>query len=243
MQDFDFVSQPRTMADIIEISHQSLHAQVAQRLRTLLIEGHIAPGSKLNERELSERLRVSRTPLREAIRMLAAEGLVELLTNRGAIAVRLSEQDVHDTFEVLAGLEAQSGALAAQRIAPPALQELQALHYEMLACYTRQDLSGYYRINAQIHQAINRAAANPVLERTYTQINARVQALRFKSNQDAAKWKRAVAEHEQMLAALQARDAAAMAQLLTTHLMHKRDAVMELMRTGQLKGQGQEART
>ena len=80
------------------ISRPTLHEQVAQQLREMLVEGRIAPGAKLNERELSEVLKVSRTPLREAIKMLAAEGLVELLPNRGAISVELSESDVHHTF-------------------------------------------------------------------------------------------------------------------------------------------------
>src|SRR5256885_14807839 len=79
------------MAEIIEISRAALHEQVADRLRSMLIEGRIAPGAKLNERELCEQLGVSRTPLREAIKLLAAEGLADLLPNRGAIAVKLSE--------------------------------------------------------------------------------------------------------------------------------------------------------
>src|SRR5437868_1065177 len=133
-------------AEVITIPRAALHVQVAQRLRQMLVEGRIAPGAKLNERELSELLNVSRTPLREAIKMLAAEGLVELLPNRGAVAVSLSEADVLNTFEVMAGLEAQSGELAAQRITERELTEVQAMHFEMLAAYKRQDLSAYYAI-------------------------------------------------------------------------------------------------
>ena len=155
------------MAEIIDLSRLALHDQVASRLRTMLIEGRIAPGAKLNERELCEQLRVSRTPLREAIKLLAAEGLVDLLPNRGAVAVKLTEADVLHTFEVLAGLEAMSGELAAQRITDAELAEMRAMHYEMMACFTRRDLSGYYRLNARIHAAINAAAKNPVLTSTY----------------------------------------------------------------------------
>ncbi len=125
------------MAQIIEISRQALHDQVVARLRTMLVEGRIAPGAKLNERELCELLRVSRTPLREAIKLLAAEGLVDLLPNRGAVAVKLSEADVLNTFEVLAAIEGQSGELAAQRVTDAELAELRALHYEMMASYAR----------------------------------------------------------------------------------------------------------
>ena len=208
----------------------ALHEQVAVQLRQMLVESAIAPGEKLNERELAEQLQVSRTPLREAIRMLAAEGLVELLPNRGAIAVRLSEADIANTFEVMAGLEAQSGELAAQRITPDALAEIQAMHFEMMAAYTRRDLSNYYRLNSAIHSAINAAAANPVLTQTYRQVNARLQSLRFRSNQDVDKWKLAVQDHVRMIDALSARDAAAMREVLVTHLLNKRDVVIAQLR-------------
>jgi DNA-binding GntR family transcriptional regulator len=217
-------------AEIIAIPRAALHEQVAHRLRQMLVENRIAPGAKLNERELSEVLKVSRTPLREAIKMLAAEGLVELLTNRGAIAVELTEADVLNTFEVMAGLEAQSGELAAQRITDAELLEIKAMHFEMLAAYTRRDLPAYYRLNSAIHSAINAAAKNPVLTVTYQQVNARLQALRFRSNQDGEKWKAAVKEHEQMISALEARDAAAMRKVLLDHLVHKRDVVIEQLR-------------
>ena len=218
-------------ADIISIPRAALHEQVAHRLRQMLVENRIAPGGKLNERELSEVLQVSRTPLREAIKMLAAEGLVELLPNRGAIAVELSETDVLNTFEVMAGLEAQSGELAAQRITDAEVIEIKAMHFEMLAAYTRRDLPAYYRLNSAIHSAINAAAKNPVLAATYRQLNARLQALRFRSNQDEEKWAAAVAEHARMIDALDARDAAAMRAVLLEHLNNKLEVVLAQLRS------------
>jgi DNA-binding GntR family transcriptional regulator len=214
----------------LPIPRPVLHEQVAGRLRQMLVEGVIAPGAKLNERALCEELSISRTPLREAIKMLAAEGLVELLPNRGSVALQLSEADVRHTFEVMAGLESLSGELAAQRITDAQLAEIKALHYEMLAAYTRRDLSTYYRLNAAIHRCINLAAHNPVLTATYNQVNARLQALRFRSNQDGEKWKHAVEEHEAMVKALEARDAAALRQVLMSHLDNKREVVMEQLR-------------
>jgi len=217
-------------ADIVSIPRAALHEQAATRLRRMLVENLIPPGAKLNERELAEVLQVSRTPLREAIKMLAAEGLVELLPNRGAIALALTEEDVRNTFEVMAGLEALSGELAARRITEGELAEIRAMQFEMMAAYTRRDLSAYYRLNARIHDAINAAAKNPVLAVTYNQVNARLQALRFRSNQDGEKWKRAVKEHETMIEALTARDPDAMRQVLLAHLNHKRDVVLEQLR-------------
>jgi DNA-binding GntR family transcriptional regulator len=217
-------------AEIIAIPRPALHEQAAHRLRQMLVENRIAPGAKLNERELSEVLNVSRTPLREAIKMLAAEGLVELLPNRGAIALALSEADVVNTFEVMAGLEAQSGELAAQRITDAELNEIKAMQFEMMAAHTRRDLPAYYRLNAAIHSAINAAAKNPVLAATYNQVNARLQALRFRSNQDEEKWRDALQEHEQMVAALSARDPAAMRAVMSMHLAHKLATVIQQLR-------------
>jgi DNA-binding GntR family transcriptional regulator len=229
-------------AQVISIPRAALHEQVTQRLRQMLVEGRIAPGAKLNERELAQVLQVSRTPLREAIKMLAAEGLVELLPNRGAIAVALSEADVLNTFELMAGLEGLSGELAAQRITAAELAEIRAMHFEMMGAYTRADLSNYYRINALIHSAINAAAKNPVLTGTYQQVNARLQALRFRSNQDGEKWSRAMKEHEKMVDALAARDGAAMRAVLQAHLENKRDVVIQQLRRAagaQAAGAGQ----
>jgi len=222
------------MADIISIPRQVLHQQVFTRLRQLIVENHIKPGSKLNERALCEQLEVSRTPLREAIKMLAAEGLVELLPNRGAVARQLSVQDVADTFELIAGLEGLSGELAAQRITAAELAEIRALHYEMLAAYTRRDLPTYYSLNAVIHNHINAAARNPVLAQTYRSVNARLQALRFRSNADEARWARAMDEHEKIRELLAARDAAGLRELLSRHLLNKRDDVLALMAAGEL---------
>ncbi len=224
------------MADILSIPRRVLHQEVAVRLRQRIVEGHLAPGAKLNERELSELLQVSRTPLREAIKMLAAEGLVALLPNRGAVVVQLSEQDVADAFEVIAGLEGQSGELAAQRIGVAQLAEIRALHYEMLAAFTRRDLATYYRLNALIHTHINAAAGSRVLTQTWANLNARLQALRFRSNFDEAKWQRAMQEHDRMIELLADRDAAGLRALMTAHLLHKRDAVLEQLRAGQPGG-------
>jgi DNA-binding GntR family transcriptional regulator len=222
------------VAKVVAIERQGLHQQVAQRLRQRIIEGQMSPGAKLNERELSEQLAVSRTPLREAIKMLAAEGLVLLQPNRGAVVAQMSAQDVADTFEVIAGLEGHGGELAAQRIGVAQLAEMRALHYEMLAAYTRRDLPTYYRLNAAIHNAINAAAGNAVLVETYRQVNARLQALRFRSNFDERKWAVAVQEHEQMIELLSERNAPALRRLLEQHVRHKRDAVLELMHNGGL---------
>ena len=176
----------------------------------MLVEGAIAPGAKLNERELAEQLQVSRTPLREAIKMLAAEGLVELLPNRGAVAVQLTERATSPTpSRSSPGSKASRANWRRSASRDAELAEIRALHYEMLAAYTRRDLSDLLpHQRARSTTTINAAARNPVLTQTYRTVNARLQALRFRSNFDEAKWKRAVKEHERMIELLGARDGA-----------------------------------
>jgi DNA-binding GntR family transcriptional regulator len=207
----------------------TLPQAAAERLRTLIIEGVLAPGARLNERELCEQLGVSRTPLREAFRMLAADGLVVQLPNRGAQVVALSREDVRHAFEVMASLEGLAGELAAGRVTDGDLSDLNALQTEMEAAHRRRDLPAYYRINRAIHDRINAIAANPVLAQTYRTLNARLHALRFRSNLVTAKWDRAVAEHRSMIAALAARDRAGLRELLTRHLHAKLQVVLETM--------------
>ncbi len=209
-----------------EVARDTLQQRVAAKLRQMLIEGTLEPGAKLNERVLCERLSVSRTPLREAIRLLAAEGLVTLDPNRGAFAASLSADEVAGAFDVIAALEGLAGEQAATRITDPELAELRALQLEMQASFERRDLAAYYRLNARIHELINAAARNPVLTGTWRQLNARLHALRFRSNQDEDKWARALREHAAMVEALQARDAAAMRALMVAHLHSKRDVVL-----------------
>jgi len=204
----------------------TLPGSTAHRLRELIIEGELPAGTRLNERALCDRLGISRTPLREAFRLLAAEGLVTLHPNRGAQVVQLSTEDIRESFEVMSALEALSGELACRHITAAEVAEIKALTFEMLASHARKDLPAYYRVNRLIHDRINLAARNRLLTQTYRTLNLRIQNLRFRSNLDRDKWNRAAREHAQMVEALEARDGARLAALLRKHLHQKGEAVL-----------------
>lgn len=218
------------------IARLTLPEAAAERLRTLIIEGVLAPGAKLNERELSEQLGVSRTPLREAFRMLAGDGLLVQLPNRGAQVVAMSREDVQHAFEVMGALEAFAGELAVSRVTDGDIADLRALQAEMEAAHSRHDLPAYYQINRVIHDRLNAIAANPVLTHTYRTLNTRLHALRFRSNLNIAKWNQAVAEHRDMIAALAARDGPALRDVLIKHLRAKQQAVLESMNNEKMPG-------
>jgi DNA-binding GntR family transcriptional regulator len=206
--------------------HATLSHTATARLRDMIVEGRIAAGARLNERVLTEELQVSRTPLREAFKILAGEGLVELQPQRGAVVATLAVADIEAAFEVMADLEGLAGELAAARIEPHELAEIRALQFDMLASHARRDLRGYFRANMGIHAKINAAAKNPVLTETFQRLNQRIYSTRYRSNLSHERWDQAIAEHTAILRLLEARDGAGLRALLTRHLLNKRDAIV-----------------
>jgi DNA-binding GntR family transcriptional regulator len=226
MQDSDFSMSTEGLKQLPKLARQRLHDTVVEHLRNFIIEGTLGAGTKLNERELCETLGISRTPLREALKVLAAEGLIEISPNRGASVARMSELEIREAFELMSGLEAFAGELACERITADELDEIKALHYAMIVCKNQNDLPGYYQRNRAIHDLINLAARNSALRQTYMALNWRIQALRFRSNLQTPKWDRAVHDHEEMIQALEARDGKRLSAILRQHLLAKRDALM-----------------
>ncbi|WP_296257756.1 MULTISPECIES: GntR family transcriptional regulator [unclassified Pseudomonas] len=230
MQKGEEFAQQGTARPMLKVERQRLHDVVVEHLRSFITEGVLAPGKKLNERELCETLGISRTPLREALKVLAVEGLIEINPNRGATVARMTELEIRETFELMSGIEAFAGELACERITAEELDEIKALHYAMVVSKNQNDLPGYYQRNHAIHELINKAARNTALRQVYLSLNRRIQALRFLSNQQAPKWERALHDHEQMLEALQARDGKRLGSILRHHLLEKRDAIMLMVR-------------
>jgi DNA-binding GntR family transcriptional regulator len=214
------------MQALAPISRRPLHEETIDRLRDLIVHGDLAPGVRLNERVLCERLGISRTPLREAIKLLASEGLVELLPNRGAIVSRLDPAALAETLEVMGALESLAGELACRRASKPRIAEIRALHEKMLARHARGDLTGYFRYNQAIHMEIVEASGNAKLAMMYRQMNANVRRARYMANLSKERWDAAVREHEAIIAALEARDATQLRQLLQDHLAQKLAAVI-----------------
>ena len=206
-----------------------LHDQVVTRLRDLIVEGKIPPGSRVPERELCERFDISRTPLREAMKVLAWEGLLELSPNRGASVTEVSIEAVDEVFPVMGSLEALSGELACRHITDTEVDAIEACHQRMVEHYRRQQLDGYFRCNQEIHEAILGAARNPTLTRTYQGLSGRVRRMRYIANLKPSRWEQAVAEHEDMLRALHERNGEALARILHTHLKNKLDTVKDYL--------------
>jgi DNA-binding GntR family transcriptional regulator len=201
------------------ISRQSLHGAATERLRDMIIQNELAPGQRVPERQLCELLGISRTPLREALKVLAAEGLVELLPNRGSTVAPLTVDDLDRTIAVMAPLEYLAGELAAAHITDEQINEIRALHFEMLACHSRGQLPEYFRLNQAIHANLLAATDNAVLALVWRGLNGRIRRYRFMANLAQDRWDEAVKEHREILPALEARDGARLGELLKSHLL------------------------
>lgn len=201
----------------------SLHDEILARLRDYIVEGHVADGGRLSERQLCEMLGVSRTPLREALKVLAAEGLVELLPNRGARVRPLGAADIHELFDLMGGLEGLAGRLACEKISDEDVEKIEQFHHEMYGFYMRQDMQGYFRMNQLIHRAIVDAAANATLHATYESLAGRIRRVRFSANfaRKRERWSEAMREHELILDALRRRAGSELSDILFQHLRNK----------------------
>ena len=201
------------------IQRTALHDTLVSRLRDMIIEGELAPGSRMHESQLGEQLGVSRTPLREAIKYLASEGLVELVPSRGAVVKRFTGKDVHDMIIVLKSLEELAGTLACVTATDEEIARVRKIHNEMLRCYQARDRLSYYKLNQAIHTEISLLTHNEALASMQALLQSRLKRIRFIGHEGPEKWAAAVAEHEEMITALEARDGKALSEVLGRHLL------------------------
>ncbi|MCJ2082785.1 GntR family transcriptional regulator, partial [Methylobacterium sp. J-090] len=201
------VADESAVAPPVALASASLHGTLLAQLRDYIVEGNLAPGARVPERALCERFGISRTPLREALKVLASEGLIDLLPNRGARVRQLDAGEMVALFDVMGGLEALAGRLACEEITETAYAEIERLHHAMYASYLRRDLHGYFAANQTIHDRIVQAADNEPLATTYANFAGRLRRVRYAANldKDRDRWGEAMREHEEILDALHRR--------------------------------------
>lgn len=216
-------------SDLGRISRTSLHDTIVGRLRDMIIEGALEPGTRLHEGQLGEQLGVSRTPLREAIKYLASEGLVELIPSRGATVRRFDRKDVHDMLIVIRELEHLAGRLACEAGTDAGIAAVRRAHDAMMERYRAGDRLAYYKLNQEIHTRIVELSGNSALTHVHAGLQMRLKRVRFIAHEGAEKWAAAVAEHEEMIVALEKRDGPALAEILTRHLSRAWERVEDML--------------
>lgn len=201
------------------IERRSLHRDVADQIRDMIVEGELPPGERINEGALSEQFGISRTPLREALKVLASEGLVELRPNRGTRVSAITPEEVGELFEAVSGIERLAGELAALRMTERDIERLKALHERMERHYEAGERHEYFRLNQQIHNTIVSLAGNSVLEATHASLMVRVRRARYLAIQSPERWHESVQEHRAIMQALEARDSAVAGDLILNHVL------------------------
>ena len=211
----------RTDCAAVPVSRRGkLHGSAVQTLRAMIVAGQIRPGEPLREQELCEELGISRTPLREALRTLAREGLVKLFPNRSAICAPVDIDEVGDLFQTISHIESLGAMLACQRAPDADIEAIFALHQRMMKWFAQRNLRRYIEANQAIHRKLMQASRNVVLIELWELLVPRVERARLIANLDPQRWHAAADEHEQMLVALKARDGNALAVLMSDHYLN-----------------------
>lgn len=213
------------------IARRPLAEELADRLRDLIVEGEMAPGERIAEKALCDRFGVSRTPLREALKMLAREGLVTLTPNRGAAVAELTMADLEEAFPIMGALEALAGELACEEATDGEIAELRALHEAMAEARGSGERARYLTLNDRFHAALAAAARNSTLAETQAALDRRIRRGRRRASVSDARWTQAIAEHAEIVSALERRDAPELATVLRRHMRNKLAALRAMAAT------------
>ncbi|PKU24250.1 GntR family transcriptional regulator [Telmatospirillum siberiense] len=211
------------------IRRASLHDEIVLRLREMILTGSLPAGNRVPEAHLCETLGISRTPLREALKVLASEGLIELRPNRGSVVAEIDATAVQAMFEIMESFEEMIGVLACRRASDAELRDIDDLHQSLKELHRTNDLAGYFHANQTIHLRIMEAAHNPVLVPIYEGLSIKIRRARYMANYDAMRWRESLDEHEKLNAALQNRDASRLAVLLREHMRVTGEAVIKAL--------------
>ena len=219
------------MVDPIPLRGTSLHDGVAARLRAMLFDNQLQPGQWVDEKALAAAWQISRTPLREALKVLAAEGLVELVPQRGCRVVELSEDDADALFPVMALLEGRCAHEAALRATDDDLRALRRLHEDLERHAAAQDIDGYYRVNHLFHSRVQQLAHNRWLDRCTGDLRKFVRLMRGVQLSLPGRIAASLKEHRALIDALETRDAERAERAMNAHLMAQLVALKKLRRT------------
>jgi DNA-binding GntR family transcriptional regulator len=217
--------------EVNSISRRHLHDELLTRLRDCIIEGELRPGAKIPEKQLCERFGVSRTPLREALKVLAYEGLVILNHNRGSLVKPLSLQDLRYAFPIYGQLEALAGEIACERLSNRDIDAIGKLHDRMVAHYKKRDMKGQVAVNELIHEKLQIGSGNRNLVQLIRGVSSRIRRARMALIIPATRLPAAIAEHEQIMTALERREPTQVSRAIRLHIENSfraiRDAFVE----------------
>ncbi|MDP3701852.1 MAG: GntR family transcriptional regulator [Hylemonella sp.] len=202
----------------VSLSHRALYEEVAELLRQRIFRRELEPGSWIDELKIAEAYGISRTPLREALKVLAAEGLVTMKVRRGAYVTEVNEKDLSDVYHLLALLESDAAAVVAGRATPAQLQDLQALHEELeAAARGTPDRDRFFEINERFHMRLLEIADNRWRDQMVADLRKVMKLNRQNSLLKSGRIVESLAEHRAIMAALLAHDPSGAMQRMQEH--------------------------
>jgi DNA-binding GntR family transcriptional regulator len=221
--------EAHSMSETAKISRRALHDELAQLIRAMIIGGELSPGQRINEQALCARFLVSRTPLREALKVLSAERLVRLLPNRGAVVACITHAEADDLMLILGVLMTLAAELACARMSEREVAEIRANYQSMIDDLQRGEKSSYLELDRAIHSAIFKAAGNTALADIHHLRETRLGSVLSVVDTPPPRWHEAVEDHRRMVEALEARDAAAFARIAREHTRHQAEVVRQAL--------------
>jgi len=221
---------PTRMSSPPQRPRLSLHEETVGRLREMILEGVLPPGGWIAEMKLCNDLGISRTPLREALKVLASENLVTLLPNRGAVVTDIRADEIVELFEIMEALEGLIAHLTIAHAGDDDIAVLQTMHKSMVKRHVEGNRLAYFDLNQTIHQRIADLTGNRSLANAYAGFAGKIKRARYLANLSDARWAESVREHERFMAALANRDAMMFATLLQEHSRRTGAVVCERLR-------------
>ena len=206
----------------LSLAPRALYEEVAELLRQRIFQRELEPGSWIDELKIAEEYGISRTPLREALKVLAAEGLVTMKVRRGAYVTEVSDKDLADVYHLLALLESDAAGVVAQRATDAELTELQALHAELEAALPDRDR--FFALNERFHMRVLDIANNRWREQMVADLRKVMKLNRHNSLFKTGRIDESLAEHRAIMAALLARNAALTQQRMHEHFQNGLEA-------------------
>ena len=208
------------------IARTSLHSEVTSRIRSLIVESQIKPGERVPELEISKELGVSRTPIREALKVLASEGLVDLLPLRGAVVKTFSDKDAADMLKVMGLLESIAAQKACQADQKK-IDKVLAMHEKMKVMFAKGKRPEYFELNQKIHDALVEMSGNESLMMVHSILSKRMRSLRYSGNSTPDNWRGALEDHEEIATALRNRDMKAIKKAVNNHFTNTIQRVLK----------------
>jgi len=200
------------------ILRQSLHLEVADNLRDMIVEGELPPGHRILEGDLCEQFGISRTPMREALKVLASEGLVEIKPNRGTRVTEITLEDIDTLFEALSGIERIAAELATKRMTERDLVRLKSLNDRMTDHFENGRRHEYFQLNQEAHNSIIKLTGNSILVDIHEKLMIKVRRARYLAILSGERWEESVKEHTNILEAMESRDAVRAGELILDHV-------------------------